>query len=338
MARKLISIFCVTLLLSLSVLTGCSNDQEASSGSSDSNSSETYSIGISQIVEHPALDSSRQGIIDALAEEGFVEGKNLDIEFQNAQGDMPTAQTIADGFVSSKKDMIVAIATPCAQTALNATKDIPIIVTAITDPVGAGLVNSLEKPGGNVTGTSDATPIDKQFSLIKSLIPNAKKIGIIYNTSEANSVVQVENAKKAAQELGFEIVEAGITSVNDIDQTLNSILPQIDVLYTPADNMVASAMALISNKCTEKGKAVIGAEEGHVKGGALATEGIDYYTLGLQTGKIAARVLNGENPGDIPVSLLEETSLVINEKTAKALGLQIPQDILERAEILKGDE
>jgi len=335
MVRKFISVFCVALLLSLSLFTGCSKN---SNGGSASDSKKVCKIGISQIVEHPALDSARQGIIDALAEEGFVDGENIEIEFQNAQGDMPTAQTIADSFVSSKKDMIIAIATPCAQAALNSTKEIPIIVTAITDPVGAGLVKSLENPGTNITGTSDATPIDKQFELIKTLIPNAKKIGIIYNTSEANSTVQVENAKKAAEKFGFEIVESGITSVNDIDQTLSSMLPSIDVLYTPTDNMVASAMALISNKCTKSGKAVIGAEEGHVQGGALATEGIDYYKLGLQTGSSAARVLKGDNPSEIPVTLLNETSLVINEKTAQALGIQIPQDILERAELLKGAE
>jgi len=330
MVKKLISIFCASILLSTSLLGGCSKAPDESA-----NSEKTYSIGISQLVEHPALDDARKGIIDALKEEGFVEGENLEIDLQNAQGEMANAQTIADGFVGAKKDMIVAIATPSAQAAYNATKDIPIVFTAVTDPVSAGLVSSLEKPGGNVTGSSDAAPMEKQFELIKALVPDAKKIGVIYNTSEANSLVQVNQAKELAAKVGFEIVEVGITSVNDIDQALNSAVGNIDVLYVPTDNTVVSSMPLVANKCIENKIPVISAEDGAVKGGALATEGINYYNLGLQTGKIAAQILKGEKPAAIPIGLLEDTTLVINETTAAKLGITIPEDLKSRAEFVK---
>jgi len=323
MVRKLVSIFCASILLSTALLSGCSKAPDTSSSSE----TKTYKIGISQIVEHPALDDARKGIIDALKEEGFVEGENLEIDFQNAQGDMPTAQTIADGFVAAKKDMIIAIATPSAQAAANATKDIPIVFTAVTDPVAAGLAASLEKPGGNVTGSSDAAPMEKQFELVKILVPKAKKIGIIYNTSEANSIVQVNKAKELSGKFGFEIVEIGITTVNDIDQALSSANGKIDVLYTPTDNLVASAMPLIANKCIENKLALIGAEDAHVKSGALATEGISYYNLGLQTGKMAARILRGEAAGEISVGFLENTDLVINDETAKRIGIKIPESL-----------
>lgn len=331
MVKKLISIFCASILLSTSLLAGCSKTPNESANSEN----KTYSIGISQIVEHPALDDARKGIIDALKEEGFIEGQNLEIDFQNAQGEMANAQTIADGFASAKKDMIVAIATPSAQAAYNATKDIPIVFTAVTDPVSAGLVASLDKPGGNVTGSSDAAPMEKQFELIKTLVPNVKKLGVIYNTSEANSVVQVDQAKSIAAKLGLEIVEVGITSVNDIDQALNSAIGNIDALYVPTDNTVVSSIPLVANKCIENKIPVISAEDGAVKGGALATEGINYYNLGLQTGKIAAQILKGGKPAEIPVGLLEDTTLVINETTAAKLGITIPEALKARAEFVK---
>ncbi|AHM57941.1 ABC-type uncharacterized transport system, periplasmic component (plasmid) [Peptoclostridium acidaminophilum DSM 3953] len=323
MVRKLISVFCASILLSTSLMAGCTK----ASGDLSASESKTYKIGISQIVEHPALDDARKGIIDALKEEGFVDGENLEIDFQNAQGDMPTAQTIADGFVSAKKDLIVAIATPSAQAAANATKDIPIVFTAVTDPVAAGLVAALEKPGGNVTGSSDAAPMEKQFELVKTLVPKAKRMGIIYNTSEANSIAQVDKAKELSAKFGLEIVEIGITTVNDIDQALSSAKGEIDVLYTPTDNIVASAMPLIANKCIENKLPLIGAEDAHVKSGALATEGISYYNLGLQTGKMAARILKGEAAQDMPVGFLENTELSINDETAKRIGLDIPESL-----------
>lgn len=333
------SVLFVVFLLIISLFSGC-NKAEVPANNQDSeatiSTNSTVEIGITQIAEHPALDSARQGFIDALASKGLKEGENLKIDFQNAQGDIPTAQTIAENFANSKKDMIFAIATPTAQAAFNATKDIPILITAVTDPVDAGLAKSLEKSETNVTGTSDAAPMDKQFELLKKLIPDAKKLGILYNTSERNSEVQVDMAKKLAGEYGLEIVSSGITSTNEVPQVLDSLKSKIDVLYIPTDNLVASSMALISQKCMESNMPIIGSEKAHVEGGALATEGIDYYKLGFQTGLMAVEVLNGSKPENMPLETLKDTTLTINSDTASKLNITIPEEIMGRAEIIKG--
>jgi putative ABC transport system substrate-binding protein len=330
--KKLLSCLLGGLVLGTSILTGCSS----ATSSSTSNSNKVLNIGISQLVEHPALDSARKGFVDALASKGFKDGEKVKIDFQNAQGDIPTAQTIASNFVSNKKDLILAIATPAAQAAYNSTKEIPILMTAVTDPVKSGLVKSMNKPNTNVTGTSDALPLDKQFELIKKIVPNCKKIGILYNTSEANSELQVKAAKEEAAKMNLEVIATGVTSSNDMPQGLNDLLSKVDVLYTPTDNLVASSMSLISSKCLEKKIPVIGAEKAHVDSGALATEGIDYYKLGFQTGLMAADILDGKKPQDMPVQTLKETKLIINEDTAKKLNIAIPDDLKAKAEIVKG--
>lgn len=330
--KKLLSCLLGGLVLGTAILTGCSS----ATSSSTSNSKKVLNIGISQLVEHPALDSARKGFVDALASKGFKDGEKVKIDFQNAQGDIPTAQTIASNFVSNKKDLILAIATPAAQAAYNSTKEIPILMTAVTDPVKSGLVKSVNKPDTNVTGTSDALPLDKQFELIKKIVPNCKKIGILYNTSEANSEIQVKSAKEQAAKMNLEVIATGVTSSNDIPQGLNDLISKVDVLYTPTDNLVASSMSLISSKCLEKKIPVIGAEKAHVDSGALATEGIDYYKLGFQTGLMAADILDGKKPQDMPVQTLKETKLIINEDTAKKLNIAIPDDLKAKAEIVKG--
>ncbi|MTK11818.1 MAG: ABC transporter substrate-binding protein [Clostridiaceae bacterium] len=330
--KKLLSCLLGGLVLGTSILTGCSS----AASSSTSDSKKVLNIGISQLVEHPALDSARKGFVDALASKGFKDGEKIKIDFQNAQGDIPTSQTIASNFVSNKKDLILAIATPAAQAAYNSTKEIPILMTAVTDPVKSGLVKSMNKPDTNVTGTSDALPLDKQFELIKKIVPNCKKIGILYNTSEANSELQVKAAKEEAAKMNLEVIATGVTSSNDMPQGLNDLLSKVDVLYTPTDNLVASSMSLISSKCLEKKIPVIGAEKAHVDSGALATEGIDYYKLGFQTGLMAADILDGKKPQDMPVQTLKETKLIINEDTAKKLNIAIPDDLKAKAEIVKG--
>lgn len=288
-------------------------------------------IGISQIVEHPALDASRKGFIKALEDAGYVDGKNIKIDYQNAQGDQAVAQSIAEGFVSDSKDLILAVATPSAQASYNATKDIPILITAVTDPVAAGLAKSLDKSGTNVTGTSDATPIDKQFALIKELLPASKKVGIVYNTSELNSEVQVAQAKEISKKYGLELIVKGVTNVNEVAQVLDSLLKEVDVLYTPTDNLIVSATPLVVQKALENKKPLIGCIEDQVNQGALATETIDYYKLGYQTGEVAVKILKGEKPDSIAIKTLEKTDLMINEKTAKTLGIVISDAILKRA-------
>lgn len=285
---------------------------------------DTIKIGVTQIIEHPALDNTVVGFKRALTEGGY---SHVEIEVQNAQGDFATAQTIGSSYARSK-DLILAVSTPSAQAAYNATKEKPILITAVTDPVAAGLV------ADNISGTSDASPIDKQVELIKRLIPNAKKIGVIYNTSEQNSLVILENLKTEADKKGLEIVEAGVTSVNEIALALDSILGQVDVLYTPTDNLVVSATPLVLEKARDRSVPVVGSIEEQVVQGALATETIDYEKLGYQTGQMAVRILNGEDIRSMPVETLKDTQTIINSEAAKKLGIELNEDLLKDATII----
>lgn len=284
---------------------------------------EKITIGITQIVEHPALDAARKGFIDVLKASEFA--SRIEFEEKSAQGDMAVAQTIAEEFVNSKKSMILAIATPTAQASFNATKEIPILITAVTDPKAAGLV------GKNVTGTSDATPLDKQFTLLKKLYPNAKTVGIIYNIGEQNSEIQVNEAKALSGKFGLKIEAVGVSNINEISQGLDSLLDKVDVMYAPTDNLIASSMPLIAEKSTAKKKGIIAGEKGMVEAGALATEGIDYYELGKQTGEMAIKVLKGEKPENLAIKTLEKTELVINTKAFAALGLVIDEELKSKA-------
>lgn len=271
-------------------------------------------IGVTQIMEHPALDSARVGFEKALKDGGYGEAK---IDYQNAQGDFGTAQMIANSFVQGKKDMIYAISTPSAQATYNVTKKIPILITAVTDAKAAGLV------GENITGTSDATSIYKQLETITKVLPKAKKVGIIYNTSEQNSQVQVAKAKEESKKLGLEIVEVGVTNVNDMAMGLDSLLDKVDVLYTPTDNLVVSATPLVLDKANRKNIPVVGCIEEQVAQGALITDTIDYEKLGYQTGEMAIRVLKGEEPKNMPVETLKDTQLIVNKKAAEKYGVDL---------------
>lgn len=328
-AKKLILLS--TMIVSMFLLLGCANGNSLSQEN-------IVNIGISQIASHPALDLAREGFIEALNSKGFKEGENLNLEIQNAEGDIATSQMISSSFISNSKDLIFAIGTPAVQSAFNSTQEIPIIATAVTDAVEAGLVKSKEKSGTNVAGTSDAVPIDKQLKLIQEIVEDVKIIGVLYNTSEVNSEIQINNLKKLAEANQIEIIAKGVTSVNDISQALDSILDKVDVLYTPADNMVASSMAIIASKALEKNIPVVGAEEAHVKGGALITEGINYKKLGFEAGLMAVEVLEGKDIKELSIKTLEETELVINEDTHQKLSINIDADIMERAELIKGGE
>lgn len=329
---------CILILVLFSVSTllwGCSGSTSSNGQEKPVDKKKVVKIGISQIVEHPALDAARKGFIQALESKGFKDGDNIQIDYQNAQGDIPTAGTIAQNFVSQKKDLILAIATPSAQAAYNATKDIPILITAVTDPVKSGLAKSMDKPETNVSGTSDMITIDKQFNLIKKFVPNAKRIGVLYNTSETNSEIQVQDAKNAAPKFGFEITVSGVTTTNDIPQALDALLKNIDVLYVPTDNLIVSSAPVVISKCTERKIPIISAERSVVDSGALATEGIDYTKLGFQTGLMAAEIINGKSIKDMSISVQEDTKLVINETTAQKLGITIPEDLKSKAELVK---
>ena len=331
--RKLSMLLCTVLVGG--VLAGCGNNATDSKGSATA-STAVKNIGVVQLVQHDALDASNKGFVDGLKEKGYEDGKNIKIEQQNAQGEQANAQTIAKQFVDAKKDLIFAIATPAVQAAYNSTKEIPIIFTAVTDPVKAEVAKDWKSSGTNVTGTSDKVPVDKQIELLKKLVPNAKTVGVIYSTSETNSVIQVEELKAAATKQGLAVKEIGVTTVNEINQNLSSALGEIDVLYTPTDNTVASGYALVGKLCVEKNIPIIGAEEAVVTKGGLASIGIDYYKLGKEAGFKAAEVLAGKKPTEVEITTLSEMSFTINTDVAKKLNITIPADVDANAKKVTG--
>ena len=320
-ARAMMVFLCLLASVPL-ILTGCKGEKV---------SSKPVKLGIIQIVEHPALDAARRGFLDALKAGGYEEGKNLQVDFQNAQGDQATLQNIARKFVQDKKDIILAVATPSAMAMANATQEIPILITAVTDPVEARLVKSLEKPGTNVTGTTDMNPIREQLELLKQLVPTATRVGVIYNSSEVNSQVQVRIAKEEAQKLGLTIVEAPVTSSTEVVQATQSLVGRVDAVYVPTDNTVVSSIAGVLQVTEPNRIPVIAGESSVVEAGGLATIGIDYYKLGWQTGEMALRVLKGEKPQDMPIERQKDLNLVINEKAAKKLGIAIPDELKKKA-------
>ncbi len=293
-----------------------------------SDKTDTIKIGVIQFVEHPALDASYQGFVDALADNGYVDGENISIDLENAQAEPSNCNTIATQFLNDNMDMVLAIATPSAQAAANVIKDIPILITAVTDPADAQVVASNEAPGGNVTGTSDLTPIREQFDLMMKLLPDVKTVAVLYTSSETNSVFQANIAKEAAAELGLEVVEATVSASNEIQQVVESVIDSVDAIYIPTDNTFASAMATVTMVTEQAKMPVIVGEEGMVKGGGLATVGIDYYNLGYQTGEMAVRILkDGADPAEMPIEYLENVSVTINTDMAASIGVEIPEDL-----------
>ncbi|WP_298704516.1 ABC transporter substrate-binding protein [uncultured Veillonella sp.] len=300
------------------------------SGSSSSGD-KTYKVGIVQLVEHPALDAANKGFVDGLASKGFKD--NVKIDQQNAQGDQSNLNSIAQRFVSEREDLVLAIATPAAQSMANASRDIPILGTAITDYVTAKLVQSNDKPGGNVSGTTDMNPVEKQLDLIATILPNAKKVGILYSTNEINSQLQAERMKAHAKEKGIEVVEATVSNVNDVQQAAQNLVSQgVAAIYVPTDNIVASSMPNLV-KITDVAKIpVFPGEDNLIKAGGLATYSVDYYQLGFQAGVMGAKILSGEaKVGDMPIEAQTDFKLVVNEEQAKKLGITIPADVIKEA-------
>ena len=294
---------------------------------------ETYTVGIGQFAQHGSLNNCYQGFVEGLAEAGLVEGENLKIDLQNAQADMGIAQQIAAQFASAKVDMMVGIATPMAQACYNAAAgDIPTIFTAVTDPVAAGFADETGAALGNVTGTSDALPIEAQLKTIRALMPEATKIGILYTTSEVNSISAIAEYKQLAPAYGFEIVESGISTTADIPLALDALLPRVDCLSNLTDNTVVSALALMLDKANAAGKPVFGSEVEQVKLGCVASEGLDYIALGRQTGLMAAKVLTGEAAAsDIPYEIITEPSLYVNSAALASFGIALPEELAARA-------
>ncbi|MBP2027858.1 putative ABC transport system substrate-binding protein [Acetoanaerobium pronyense] len=337
MKLKKIVLSGVITFFSIVVLTGCAsfNLDASTLSEQDSAMDKEIFIGISQIAEHPALDNAREGFKEAILE--LAEGERIVFIEKNAQGDISNAQMIAESFIKDKVDMIYAIATPSAQSAYNATKDIPIIISAVTDPVAAGLVKNINTPGTNVSGTSDLAPIKKQLELLLELEIKPQTIGFIYNTSEKNSEVQLDILKEEAKHFGIEIEALGVTSITEIEQGLDVLLNKVDALYTPADNLIASSIRFLTSKALEKSIPVLGAEVAHVEGGALFTLGVDYLELGRQSGEMAYRVLTGENISEMAIETSKNPSISINLDTARILGISIDESILQKSDLI-GDK
>lgn len=324
-------------LAMMASLVGCGSSTSTSgseASSTEAAAEASYTIGISQFAEHGSLDNCREGFIEGLKEEGIEEGKNLTIEEKNADADTGTAAQIAQNFVSENVDLICAIATPAAQSAYNAAmeKDIPVIYTAITNPVAAELATDDKMPVGEVTGTSDVLPVEAQLKMIREILPDAKTIGILYTTSEANSVYTIEEYEKLAGDYGFTIEKKGINTSADISLATEDLLGKVDCMTNLTDNTVVSSLATILDMANEKNIPVFGSEIEQVKIGCLAAEGIDYVNLGKQTGRMAAKVLKGEaKASEMAFEEIEENSLYINEKVAENLGITVPDTMKERA-------
>ena len=288
-------------------------------------------VAITQIVEHPALDACRKGVKDELVEAGFVVGKNLKWEYQSAQGNPATAAQIARKFAGEKPDVIVAISTPSAQTAVSAAGSTPVVFTAVTDPVGAKLVKDPMKPGGTVTGMSDLSPIGKHLDLIREITPSAKRIGVPYNPGEANAVTLVNLLKEKAPIKEIEIITAAAPKSADVQSAAQSLVGKVDVIYVPTDNTIVTALEAVVKVGIDNKIPVYAGDTDSVPRGAAAALGFNYYDVGRQTGKMVARILKGEKPGDMAVEGVEITELHVNPGSAAKMGLTIPPDVVKRA-------
>lgn len=289
------------------------------------------SVAVTAIVEHPALDAARDGVKDALAAAGYKEGENLKFTYQSAQGNPATAAQIARQFIGEAPDVIVPISTPSAQAVVSGTRDIPVVFTAVSDPVGAQLVKSMEKPGGNVTGLSDLSPVADHVKLIKEVVPNVKTIGFLYNSGEANSISLLEGLKVAAKEGGLEVVEFAATKSAEVQGAARALIGKADLIYIPTDNTIISALEGAVSVAEEAKIPLMTADTDSVSRGAFIALGFNYYDVGKQTGEVVVRILKGEKPGDIPVNVAAGTDLVVNLVAAKKMGIEIPQAVVDRA-------
>ena len=303
----------------LMAFTGCGSNGTTSNGE--------YKVGVVQLVEHPALDAANKGFVDALKEKGLAD--KITFDQQNAQADQSNLNSIAQRFVSDRKNLILAIATPAAH-------DIPILGTAITDYEAAKLVKSNEKPGGNVSGTSDMNPVEQQVDLILQVLPNTKTIGTIYSSSEVNSQIQVEKMKAYAATKGIKVEEVTVSNVNDIQQAAQNLVSQrVDAIYVPTDNVVASAMSNLVAITDPAKIPVFGGEDNHVKGGAVMSLSVDYYKLGYQTGLMAAKILTGEaKVEDMPIEMQKEFKLVVSKDKLQKLGITLPEELMNKATMI----
>ena len=306
---------CSLLLITFSLLSCSSN-------------ADKIKIGILQLVEHDALDASYRGFVDGLKEAGYEDGKNIIIDYQNAQGEQANCITIGQKFINDKSDLILAIATPAAQAVANMTKDIPILITAVTDPADSKLVNDNNAPGGNVTGTSDLTPVESQIELLTEITPNVKTVGLLYCSSEQNSVFQINMAKRKLDSMGIKHIDLTVSNPNEIQQVLQSAIGKVEAVYTPTDNMIAAGMATVALVSEPAKLPVVCGEGGMTRLGGTATYGISYYELGKLTSSQAVSILKGEkNPSEMPIEYLQKFDLIVNTNMVESIGLTIPESL-----------
>ncbi|MFT9039796.1 ABC transporter substrate binding protein [Schleiferilactobacillus harbinensis] len=307
----------VVLTLALALLVSACGNQKSNASAKEP----TVKIGILQLMDQSALDQARKGFIAELKKEGYVQGKNLTIDYVNAQNDQANLKSMSEKLAKDKNTLNLAIATPAAQALLQADKDTPKLFTAITDPVSAGLTTSLTKPSSNFTGTSDMVPVAGQIKLLRQLFPKARKVGLLYNAAEPNSVYAIKLAKAAIKQQGLQFVAKTVATTADVQQTTTALASQVDAIYIPADNVLTAAMATVGKVSEEKKVPVIPATGPMVKLGGVATNGIDFTKLGARTAQMAVKIIKGQKVADLPVETPKDISLVVNSKLAKLFNV-----------------
>lgn len=292
---------------------------------------EKVKVSVTAIVEHPALDAARDGVKDALAEAGFKDGENLTFVYESAQGNPATAAQIARQFIGDAPDVIVPISTPSAQAVAAATSDIAVVFTAVTDPLGAQLIADMEKPGANITGLSDMSPVGEHIALVREVLPDLKTLGVIYNPGEANSVSLIQALKVEAEKAGVEIRESTAIKSSDVQQAARALVGKVDAVYVPTDNTIVSALEAAIAVGEQNALPIFSGDTDSVTRGTVASIGFNYYDIGKQTGAVVARILKGEKPGDIAVSIASGTDLVVNPGAAGRMGVELPEALVSRA-------
>lgn len=328
---KKVVLMVLAMMTAALMLTACGSGETGESGK------KVYKVGVTQYADHPSLDNCRKGFIEGLKENGFTEGDNLKIEYKAAQANDSMNTQIAQTFANSGMDLVCGIATPSAQALYVACREkkIPVVFNAISDPIGAGLAVSETEPMEGISGISDLLPVEDQLKLIRAVLPDVKKIGILYTTSEANSVSTIEIYKNLAPKYGFEIVDKGISKQAEVTQAADVLLNEVDCISNLTDNTVVAALSAVLEKANAKKIPVFGSEEEQVKNGCIASAGLDYVALGVQAGNMAAKVLKGEDISKMPFETIKESKLTVNESVASELGIEIPEEVSGKADIVK---
>ncbi|MBK0348860.1 ABC transporter substrate-binding protein [Aerococcaceae bacterium zg-ZJ1578] len=298
---------------------------------------ETLKVAIVQLVSHPSLDEIVEGVKNGLADAGYKEGDNLEVEFHNAEGDMNLLGSIAETVVNNKPDLIFAVTTPVAQFFADATKDIPIILTGITDPVGAGLVESIEKPGGNITGVSDAVTFEQQFDLLKEIKPDVKTLGMLYTTNEDSSLAELKEAEEVAKKYGIESKIEGIDATLDMQLVAENLAGKVDAIFVGSDNTIASAFETLLDATDAAGIPIFTTIDVFVKQGALSAVAIKQGDIGVQAAAMGVEVLNGKKPAEMPIQFVEKLQSVVNLKTAEHLNIELSDALKEKLTDLSGE-